>query len=516
MVVKPFANEPLSNFAVPEKHRDMLDALNLVESQLGNTYPLIVGGKELHTKESFRSVNPSNKDQVIGFVSKADPKLAEQAIQSAFEAFNTWKRKTFSERAGYLFKAAAVMRRKKSELSAWMCYEAGKTWAEADADTAEAIDFLEYYGRQAIAMEQPVPLVSIAGEVNEQVYIPLGVGVVIPPWNFPLAILTGITVSAVVTGNTVVLKPASTTPVIAAKFMQVMQEAGIPDGVINFLPGSGGEIGDFLVDHPKTRFVSFTGSREVGTRIFERAAKVHPGQIWLKRVVAEMGGKDAIVVDKDADVEEAAKQIASSAFSFAGQKCSACSRAILHEDIYHQVANRVVELANQMKVGPAREPASQVGPVIDEHAYQKVLHYIEIGKEEGQLLAGGTPASGNGYYIQPTVFGNVAMHARIAQEEIFGPVVALIKAKDFEHAIDIANDTEYGLTGSVFSHNRDHLEYARREFHVGNLYFNRKCTGALVGVHPFGGFNMSGTDSKAGGPDYLLQFTQAKAVSEKL
>jgi 1-pyrroline-5-carboxylate dehydrogenase len=515
-MLREYENEALTDFSIPENRRHFQQALDHVASQLGREYPLLIGGEPVMTEAKIRSINPSQKDQVVGFVAKADRALAERAMQAAEKAFDSWKRKTFSERARYLFKAAAIMRRRKHELSAWMCYEAGKTWTEADADTAEAIDFLEFYGREALRLDEVQPLARIVGEDNELYYIPLGVGVVIPPWNFPLAILTGTTVSAVVTGNTVVLKPASSTPVVAAKFVEIMREAGIPDGVINFLPGSGSEIGDFLVEHPKTRFISFTGSRDVGVRINQLAAKVNEGQIWLKRVVAEMGGKDAIVVDSDADLEDAARAIVASAFGFSGQKCSACSRAILHKDVYDQVAQRIVELTEELRVGPGMDEASQVGPVIDESAYNKILEYIEIGKQEGRVLTGGGKAEGNGFYIQPTVFGDVDSRARIAQEEIFGPVVALIKAEDFEDAIRIANDTEYGLTGAVFSRNRDHLEYARREFHVGNLYFNRKCTGALVGVHPFGGFNMSGTDSKAGGRDYLLLFTQAKAVSEKL
>ncbi|CAM3806103.1 L-glutamate gamma-semialdehyde dehydrogenase [Alicyclobacillus pomorum] len=512
----PFENEALTNFSIPENRQHMLQALDLVRSQLGQEYPLYIGGKPVMTEKKETSINPSQLDQVIGYVAQADQKLAEEAMQAAWAAFETWKRKSFEERARYLFKAAAIMRRRKHELSAWMTYEAGKTWAEADADTAEAIDFLEFYGREAIRLGEPHPLVRIVGEDNEQYYLPLGVGIIIPPWNFPLAILTGMTVSAVVAGNTVIVKPATPTNVIAAKFMEIMMEAGIPDGVINFLPGNPDVIGDFLVDHPKTRFISFTGSRAVGCRIYERAAKVQPGQIWLKRVVAEMGGKDAIVVDDNADFEDAARQIVGSAFNFSGQKCSAASRAIIHQDVYDEMLNRIVELTQKLKVGPGMDESSNVGPVIDEKAYNKVLSYIEIGKGEGKLLIGGGKAEGNGYYIQPTVFADVDPKARIAQEEIFGPVLAVIKAKDFEDAIRIANDTEYGLTGSVFSRNRDHLEYARREYHVGNLYFNRKSTGALVGVHPFGGFNMSGTDSKAGGRDLLLQFTQAKAVSEKL
>ena len=514
--MRDFSNEVFTNYGDEKEHRQMLAALQRVESQLGQAYPLLIGGKATQTEQQIVSLNPSNKDQVIGYVSKADPALAERAMQAALAAFDGWKRKSFPERARYLLKAAAIMRRTKHELSAWMCYEAGKTWAEADGDTAEAIDFLEFYAREAIRLGEVQPIVKIAGEDNEQHYVPIGVGIVIPPWNFPLAILTGMTSAAVVAGNTVIVKPASSTPVIAAKLMEIFQAAGVPAGVINYLPGNGAEIGDFLTQHPQTRFISFTGSRDVGIHIYELAAKVQPGQLWLKRVVAEMGGKDAIVVDKDADLEEAAQAIVSSAFNFAGQKCSACSRAILFEDVYDQVAARIVELTNAMRVGPGMEEESAIGPVVDESAYRKILDYIEVGKTEGKLLAGGGKADGNGYYIQPTVFGDVLPEARIAQEEIFGPVLALIKAKDYKHAIAIANGTDYGLTGSVFTRNRDHLEYARQEFHVGNLYFNRKCTGALVGVHPFGGFKMSGTDSKAGGRDYLLLFSQAKAVAEKL
>jgi 1-pyrroline-5-carboxylate dehydrogenase len=356
----------------------------------------------------------------------------------------------------------------------------------------------------------------LPNEDNEMYHIPLGVGVVIPPWNFPLAIMVGMTTASLVSGNTVVLKPASTTPVIAAKFMEILEDAGLPPGVVNYVPGSGSEVGDFLVDHPLTRFISFTGSREVGLRINERAAKKQPGQKWIKRLIAEMGGKDSIIVDKEADLEEAAKGIVMSAFGFSGQKCSACSRAIIHADVYDRVLARAVELTKQLKMGDPRDPSSNTGPVIDEHAYNKILEYIEIGKKEGLLAAGGEKGDDSGYFIKPTIFADVHPEARIMQEEIFGPVVAFTKARDFEHALEIANNTEYGLTGSVYTRNRAHIEKARTEFHVGNLYFNRKCTGAIVGVHPFGGFNMSGTNSKAGGPDYLLLFTQAKLTSEIL
>jgi 1-pyrroline-5-carboxylate dehydrogenase len=508
--------EPFTNFSEGKNHKDYQTALNKVEQQLGQDYPLIIGGERIKTERTFPSINPSVKDQVIGVVSKADQNLAEKAIQTAAATFKSWKAVPADHRARYLFKAAAILRRRKHEFSAWLTVEAGKSWAEADADTAEAIDFMEYYGRQMIKLGERQPLTRLAGEDNELYYIPLGVGVIIPPWNFPLAIMAGMTTAAIVSGNTVVLKPASATPVIAAKFIEILEEVGVPAGVVNYVPGSGAEVGDYLVDHPLTRFISFTGSREVGLRINERAAKTQPGQKWIKRLVAEMGGKDSIVVDKDADLELAAQGIMVSAFGFSGQKCSACSRAIIHQDVYDQVVTRVVELTNGLKMGDPRDPSHFTGPVIDENAFNKILEYLEIGKKEGRLMTGGEKGADTGFFIKPTIFADVDPEARIMKEEIFGPVLAISKAKDFEQAIAIANNTEFGLTGSVYSRNRAHIEKARTDFHVGNLYFNRKCTGAIVGVHPFGGFNMSGTDSKAGGPDYLLLFTQAKVTSELL
>lgn len=511
-----FKNEPFTNFRLPENKQAFQEALAKVESELGREYDLIIGGERIKTEKKSRSINPSNKDQVVGIVSQADQALAEKAMQAAASTFETWKAVPAQARSRYLYKAAAIMRRRKHEFSAWLVKEAGKSWAEADADTAEAIDFMEYYGRQMDKLAERHPLTRIPGEDNELYYIPLGVGVVIPPWNFPLAIMVGMTTAALVAGNTVVLKPASTTPVIAAKFMEILEDAGVPAGVVNFVPGSGSEIGDYLVEHTQTRFISFTGSRDVGLRINELAAKHRPGQKWMKRLVAEMGGKDSIIVDNECDLELAAQAIVASAFGFSGQKCSACSRAIVHQDVYDQVLNRVVELTKQLTVGDVVNPDFYTGPVVDDKAYNKILEYIEIGKQEGKLMAGGEKGEGNGFFILPTVFADVDPQARIMQEEIFGPVVAFTKARDFDHALEIGNNTEYGLTGSVISRNRAHLEKARTEFHVGNLYFNRKCTGALVGTHPFGGFNMSGTDSKAGGPDYLLLFTQAKLVSELL
>ncbi len=509
-----FRNEPFTDFTVEANKQAMEAALAKVKDQLGRTYPLVIDGDKRVTEKLGQSINPGQTDQLVGNMSQANADLALQAIAAADTAFNSWKLVSPEERAGYLFKAAAIIRRRKFEYCAWLVYEVGKNWGEADADVAEAIDFLEFYAREMIRLGGPQPLTPYEGEHNQLTYIPLGVGVVIPPWNFPFAIMAGMTSAAIVSGNTVVLKPASTCPVIAAKFVELMEEVGLPAGVLNFIPGSGAEIGDLIVDHPRTRFISFTGSRDVGLRINERMAKTSEGQIWIKRLIAEMGGKDGIVVDASANLEEAATAIVQSAFGFQGQKCSAGSRAIIHQEVYDRVLELIIDKTKQLQVGTADTNAA-IGPVIDQNAYEKILEYIEIGRGEGRLAAGGSIAEGNGYYIQPTVFADVAADATIMQEEIFGPVLAVCKAENYKQAIDIFNNTEYGLTGSVFSHNRENLEYARVHMHCGNLYFNRKCTGALVGVHPFGGFNMSGTDSKAGGRDYLLLFTQAKLVSEK-
>jgi 1-pyrroline-5-carboxylate dehydrogenase len=514
----PYSPEPLVNFSVKENLDAFNAALEKVRQELGKTYPLVIGGEEVMTERLLESYNPSNRSEIVGRVAKANQELVERAFQVATQTFKTWSRVSAEQRAGYLVKAAAIIRRRKHEFSSWLLLEAGKSRAEADADTAECIDFLEYYARQMVELKQrgKQTLVPLPGEDNRMDYIPLGVGVIIPPWNFPLAIMAGMTASAIVAGNTVLLKPASQTPVIAYKFLEVLKEAGLPDGVVNFVPGDPQEIGDFMVDHKLTRFVSFTGSRDVGLRINERAAKKQPGQIWIKRVIAEMGGKDAIIVDEGADLELAAKNIVVSAFGFSGQKCSACSRVIAHEAIYDKLLDRVVELTREIKVGDVQDPENYMGPVIDEKAYRKVTEYIAIGKQEGRLVYGGEAIDTPGYFIQPTIFADVDPNARISQEEIFGPVVAFTKVKTFDEAIEVANNTEFGLTGSVFTRNRDHIEQAREQFHVGNLYFNRKSTGAIVGVHPFGGFNMSGTDSKAGGPDYLLLFTQPKVSSEVL
>jgi 1-pyrroline-5-carboxylate dehydrogenase len=510
----PFKNAPYTDFTRPENLQAQMEALTQVKGALGQTYPLIIGGKKINNQATFASRNPSQPDQVIGHFSSATAEQAEEAVKAATATFETWKRVPAEERAGYLFAAADLLKQRRFEMNAWMIYEVGKSWPEADGDTAEAIDFLEFYAREMIRLAEDQPLVKIEGEDNQLVYIPLGVGAVIPPWNFPAAIMVGMTSAAFVTGNTVVLKPASTSPMIAWQFMRILEDIGLPAGVVNFLTGSGSTIGDALVEDPQVRFIAFTGSRDVGLRINELVAKPHKGQRWLKRTILEMGGKDAVVVDETADLDAAADGIVSSAFGFQGQKCSAGSRAIIVEKVYDQVLQKVIEKTKRLSVDDVTKPETHMGPVVDENAMKKITGYIEIGKKEGRLVAGGGH-HGPGYFIEPTVFADVNPHARIAQEEIFGPVLAVIKARDFDDALHIANDTEYGLTGSLYSKDEKRIEQAKQEYHVGNLYFNRKCTGALVGVHPFGGFNMSGTDSKAGGRDYLLLFTQAKAISAK-
>jgi len=514
-MVPEFTNEPFTDYQVQSNRQAMEAALREVQGEFGRQWPLVIGGKPVTTDAWIDSLDPCRKDQVVGQAAKAGQAQAQQALDAAWVAFTDWSRWQPAERARLLFKAAALMRRRKHLFSATMVYEAGKSWPEADGDTAEAIDFLEYYGREALRLAEPRRLPHLQGEDNELMYKPLGVGVVIPPWNFPLAITVGMTAAAIVTGNCMILKPASLTPIVAARCVALLEEAGLPPGVVNFLPGSGSEIGDFLVAHPRTRFISFTGSREVGTHITTLAAHVQPGQGWLKRVVAEMGGKDAIIVDATADLDAAAEGIVTSAYGFQGQKCSAASRAIVLEPVYQDVLGLMASRAEALRQGPAEDPSTQIAAVIDQSQFDKILSYVEVGQREGRLLVGGEPDGAEGWYIQPTLFADVREDARLAQEEIFGPVLSVIRARDYAHALEIANNTEYGLTGGVYSRDRRHLEQARAEFQVGNLYFNRKITGAMVGAQPFGGFNMSGTDSKAGGPDYLPLFVEAKVVVER-
>src|SRR5262245_61605824 len=514
-MVPEFVNEALTDFSNPAQRETMQTALRAVKDEFARDWPLVIGGEQVTSGVWIHSMNPCQKTQVVGKVAKASQPQAESALEAAWAAFPEWSRWQPSERARLILKVAALMRARKQFMSATMVYEAGKTWPEADADTAEAIDFVEYYAREALRLASPAPLTRISGEANDMVYLPLGVGVVIPPWNFPLAITTGMTAAAIVTGNTVLLKPASLTPIIAARLVDLLIEAGAPAGVVNFVPGGGSEIGDFLVGNARTRFVSFTGSREVGTHIYAPAAQVQPVQGWLKRVVAEMGGKDAVIVDESADLDAAAEGITASAYGFQGQKCSAASRAIVLEPVYQDVLGRVARRAEALRQGPAEDPSSQIAAVIDESQYRKVLSYMQVGQREGRLVIGGESDGGDGWYIQPTIFADLPEDGRMAQEEIFGPVLSFIRARDYDHALAIANSSDYGLTGGVFSRDRARLERARAEFHVGNLYLNRKITGALVGAQPFGGFLMSGTDSKAGGPDYLQLFLQARVVVER-
>ncbi len=516
-----FKNEEFVDFSTPENKQAMEEAIERVRGELGREYPVIVNGEKIELGAHFYSVNPSKKEEVVGAFSDADvdaENLVNKAIDAATEAFKTWRNVPAEERAEYLFKAAEIIRKDKHYYSAWMVFEVGKTWAEADGDTAEAIDFLEFYGREMLrwAGEQPI-VKSPYAEKNDFEYIPLGVGAIIPPWNFPLAIMAGMTMAAVVTGNTAVLKPSPDAPVIAYKFMEVLEKINLPKGVVNFLAGSGAKVGELMVQSPKTRFISFTGSKAVGLHIYEEAAKTREGQNWMKRVVAEMGGKDATVVADDANLDEAAAGVVSAAFGFQGQKCSACSRLIVDEKVHDELMQKVVELTKKLRVGEPTESDTNMAAVINQKSFDKATEYIQKGvKEGGEILIGGKGNDSHGFYIEPTIIDNVAAKSTIEQEEIFAPVLAVIKVQNYDEALEVANDTQYGLTGAVYSESDERLDQARRDFHVGNLYLNRKCTGALVGVHPFGGFNMSGTDSKAGGREYLLQFMQGKSTARKI
>ncbi|PYX33986.1 MAG: L-glutamate gamma-semialdehyde dehydrogenase [Acidobacteria bacterium] len=513
----PFITEPFFDFTRDDNARKMRSAIAKVRGQLGREYDLIIGGKRVKTTDKIRSLDPSKPSQVVGIHQKAGKEHVEPAMQAALKAFATWSQTSVEERASLLFRVADIMRDRKMEYMAWLVFEVSKNWAEADADISETIDFCEFYAREALRFAKAETPIQLPGEHDTLMYIPLGVGAVIPPWNFPCAIMAGMTLASIVSGNTVILKPSSDSPTIAAKFIELLEEAGMPEGVVNFCPGGGATFGDAIVSHPKTRYIAFTGSREVGLHINQSAAKQQPGQIWIKRTILEMGGKDAIIVDADADLDSAVEGVAQAAFGFQGQKCSACSRAIIDERIYDKFLEKLKNRVERITIG---DPAENVnmGAVINEGSMKDILRYIEIGKKDGRLITGGARATeaGEGYFIQPTVIADIPPKSTLEQEEIFGPVLVVVKARNFDHALEIANDTEFGLTGAVYSSSREKLDRAIREFHVGNLYLNRKCTGAMVGAHPFGGFNMSGTDSKSGGPDYLYLFTQAKSVGEKI
>ncbi len=516
-MLTPFRNEPATDFTQPQNQQAMRQAIEKVRGELGREYPLVIGGKEVLTQDKIRSINPAKPSELVGLFQRAGKEQVEPAMKAALQAYESWSRTPIADRVQLLLKVAEMIRRRKHEFSAWMIFEVSKNWAEADADTAETLDFCEFYAREALRLARSEPPLQLPGERGYLWYIPLGVGIVIPPWNFPGAIMAGMTMAAIVCGNTVVLKPSTESPGICRFFFDLLREAGLPDGVVNFCPGAGDPFGDLLVSHPQTRFIAFTGSMEVGLRINTVAATKQPGQLWIKRVVLEMGGKDAIIVEADANLDAAVEGVAASAFGFQGQKCSACSRLILHEEIYEEFLEKLKARVEKITLGdPTANPG--MGAVVSRRAMDSMMAYIEQGKTDGRLVTGGGRRTdlGEGYFVEPTVFADIPPQSRLEQEEIFGPVLAVMKSKNFDHALRIANDTEFGLTGAIYSSDEAKIEKGLREFHVGNLYINRKCTGALVAAHPFGGFNMSGTDSKAGGPDYLLLFTQAKSIAVKV
>ena len=515
-----FRNEPYADFNRPEMRAVYLAALEKVRGRLGREYLCRIGDRSLGANEKFQSLNPARSSEVIGIHSEATPAMAAEAVDEAARTFPCWRLAPVANRVEILRRVAGLLRERKPEFAAWMSLEVGKSFPEAEADVAEAIDFCEFYALQMLHLGAGTPLPQLPGERNLLVHLPLGVVAVIPPWNFPLAIMAGMTVAAWVAGNTVVLKPSSDSATIAAIFYELLGEAGLPAGVVNLVTGSGAAVGRALVEDARVRAIAFTGSKAAGLDINERAARSAPGQRWIKRAILEMGGKDAIVVAADADLDAAADGIVASAFGYQGQKCSACSRAIVADAVYDDLLERLQSRIPKIRVGSPQDFSCAMGPVIHARAMEKILGYIEIGKSEGRLLAGGKRLTGpefdEGFYIAPTLIADVAPRARLAQEEVFGPVLAVIRCRDLAEGLAIANDSEYGLTGAVYSRDPQNLALARRDFHAGNLYLNRKCTGAMVGAHPFGGFNLSGTDSKAGGPDYLQLFTQAQSIAEKI
>jgi RHH-type proline utilization regulon transcriptional repressor/proline dehydrogenase/delta 1-pyrroline-5-carboxylate dehydrogenase len=507
--------EPLTDFSREGARRAMQTAVEQVARQFGEVYPAVINNRVVEVRATSESLNPSHRRQVVGRCGRSTPEQASRAVEAALAAFPAWRDTDPARRADYLFETARVLRRRRFELAAWEVHECGKQWREADADVAEAIDFCEYYGREMLRLARPRHR-DVPGEDNVYFYEPRGVTVVIAPWNFPLAILCGMTTAALVTGNAVIMKPAEQSAVVGAKLMEVFQEVGLPPGVVNYLPGVGEEVGPVLVNHPQVSLIAFTGSRDVGLRINREAADLRPGQEMVKRVLAEMGGKNAIIIDDDADMDEAVHGVVASAFGYQGQKCSACSRAVVSESVHDAFLARLVEATRSLRIAPAEDPGCFVGPVIDENAHRRLLAAIERGKGEGRLAFAGSvgPLAEEGYYIAPHIFTDVRPESFLAQEEFFGPVLAVLRARDLTHALEIANGTEYALTGGLYSRSPANIARVKRQFRVGNLYINRKITGALVDRQPFGGFKMSGIGSKAGGPDYLLQFVRPRTITE--
>ena len=509
-----FHNAADTDFADEQKRKRALAAIQTVRQQLGKTYLPLVNGERLSTQESFDSVNPSNPVEVIGKVGLLSTEQAEQAIRSAKVAFMSWKKTPATERANILRKAADLMEERRAELCAWMVLETGKALGQADPEVSEAIDFCRFYADEMERLERGVNY-DVTGENNRYHYQPRGISLIISPWNFPLAIPVGMTVASLVAGNCTLLKPAEVSSVIAAKFTEILIDAGIPKGVFQYVPCKGSSVGSYMVKHPDVHMITFTGSQEVGCRIYREAAELQPGQKHLKRVIAEMGGKNAIIVDESADLDQAVQGVVYSAFGYSGQKCSACSRVIVMEPIYDAFVNRLVEATRSLNIGAAELPSTQVGPVIDANAQKRIREYIEIGKTEGNLALE-MPAPEGGYFVGPVIITDVAATARIAQEEIFGPVLAVMKARTFDEALEIANSTNFALTGGLYSRTPSHIAQAQADFEVGNLYINRHTTGAVVARQPFGGFKLSGVGSKAGGPDYLLQFLEPRHISENI
>ncbi|MBI4965967.1 MAG: bifunctional proline dehydrogenase/L-glutamate gamma-semialdehyde dehydrogenase [Desulfomonile tiedjei] len=510
---RDFANEPATDFSRSQNPQRMKEALQKVKKGFNKTYPLLIGHDEVWKDKYSLSLNPAAPVEVVGKVGVATKDDAEKAVHEATRAWREWSKTPAEGRAAYLFKAAEEMRMQRFELMALEVYEVGKTWADADGDVAEAIDYLEYYARGMIKLGQPKILGNYPGEANEYLYEPRGIGVVISPWNFPLAIPTGMVSAGLVAGNCVIFKPSGLSPILGWKLVEIFRGVGLPAGVLHFVPGPGAAVGEYLVAHPGVDFIAFTGSKEVGLNIVKLAGETHLGQRSVKRVIAEMGGKNAIIIDDTADPDEAVKGVLESALSFQGQKCSACSRAIVVGDLYEEFCDRLKEAMVSIMIGPPEDPQTYMGPVVDEAAKRKILRYIELGETEGRPLLK-RKAPEEGCFVGPAIFTDVSPNAKIAQEEIFGPVLIVFKAPNIERAIEIANSTPYALTGGIFSRSPGNIRKAKAEFMVGNLYINRKITGALVGRQPFGGFGMSGVSSKAGGPDYLLQFTNIRSISE--
>jgi RHH-type transcriptional regulator, proline utilization regulon repressor / proline dehydrogenase / delta 1-pyrroline-5-carboxylate dehydrogenase len=509
-----FSGAADTDYAQEEERKEASVAFQTVRQQLGKTYLPLINGEYIQTQQVIDSVNPSNFSEVVGKIGLLSVEQAEQAMQAAKAAFPLWRKTPVTQRAGILRKAADLMEQRRAELSAWIVLEVGKPVREADGEVSEAIDFCRYYADEMERLDAGYNY-DVAGETNRYIYQPRGIAVVISPWNFPLAIATGMTVAALVTGNCTLLKPAETSSVITAKLTEILVEAGIPKGVFQYVPGKGSQVGAYLVNHADTHVIAFTGSQEVGCRIYAEAAILKPGQKHMKRVIAEMGGKNAMIVDESADLDQAVVGVVQSAFGYSGQKCSACSRVVVLEPVYDTFVQRFVEATRSLNIGEAELPSTQVGPVIDANAHTRIREYIEKGKAEAKTALE-MPAPDNGYFIGPVIFTDVSPNAVIAQQEIFGPVVAVIKVKNFKEALEVANGTNYALTGGLYSRTPSHIEMAQEEFEVGNLYINRTITGAIVARQPFGGFKLSGVGSKAGGPDYLLQFLEPRTVTENI